>query len=210
MLDPSLDLTPASEPAYCPSCGLKHTRRADWMCPRCGKPVDTELPPPKPRPVAPADDEDFPLGARIAGGAMVLAAAALAAHLARLPSGGHRWPALAAAVLVALLGVGSLLGGAWARWAAGSTAVVAAVALAEELLRERLPGLLPDPLPSAARAAAGALLRPVHPLQLVPLLAFAAGVFALLVGRPRGVRIGAGLLLAAPLVVSLALGALRG
>ena len=76
MLDPSLSTTTA-EPAYCPSCGLRYTRRSDWLCPRCGSPVESGVAPPRAEPSQP-EEEGFPAGARIAGALLVVSGGALA------------------------------------------------------------------------------------------------------------------------------------
>ena len=200
MLDPSIEVMPSAEPAYCPSCELRHTRRPDWLCPRCGMPVDAEVPRPTARP-ATRGEEGFPAGSRIASAIMVLAGGALAAGVARSPSAEHRWPLVAAAVVLVVLGLGSSLTISWARWTAVGAGVVAAVLVAEDLIRDRLPDLMPDPLPPVVRAWLRDLLRPLYPATLFFVLAFLAGGLLLLVGRPRRARLAIGVLLAAPLVV---------
>ncbi len=209
MLDP-LVVKEAAEPAYCPKCGLKHTRRQDWLCPRCRTPVETELPATVVARSARSAEAGFPAGARIAGAAMIAAGIAVGAVLARNPAAGQRWAMLAVAVLLAALGVGALLEAAWARWTALGAAVVAALLAAEDAVRERLPGLAGDPVPPAIRAWPRATLHPLHPWPIFLVLAFAVGTTVLLVGRPRRVRMAAGIALAAPLLVLLAIRAIRG
>lgn len=205
MLDPSHVVTPAPEPAYCPSCELRHTRRPDWLCPRCGKPVETEIPPPRARAASPDEDEGYPLGSRIAGAVMIAGAGLLGAELARHAAGAHPWRSIAAAALLAVLGIAAALKRTWARWAAAGAAVLALVLLAEDLIRTRLPALLPDPVPLAIRAPVRELIRPLHPVNVALALAFAAGAVLLLAGRPGRVRLATGVALAAPLLVALAI-----
>ncbi|HET8539856.1 MAG TPA: hypothetical protein VFL83_08295 [Anaeromyxobacter sp.] len=207
MLDPSVSLTPPPEPAFCPSCGLRHTRRSDWLCPRCGMPVESEPRRTVARP-APRGEEGFPLGSRVAGAVLLAGAAALGAGLARHPPSAHRWPLLAGAVLLAVLGAGALLKLSWARWAAVGAGLLAAVIAAEDLLRERLPDLVGDPVPPAIRASLRSALHPLHPWTILLVLAFVAGALLLLLGRPRRARIAAGAVLASPLVVLLVIRAL--
>jgi hypothetical protein len=132
---------------------------------------------------------------------MAVSSGALAIGLAKHPFGEHRWPLLAAALILAVLGLELLLKVSWARWAAGVFAVVAAVLVSEDLLRDRLPGLIRDPLPAVVRDPLRNLIREPQRAEIFFFLGFLAGCLLLLVGRPRGVRIAAGVLLAAPLVV---------
>jgi hypothetical protein len=163
-------------------------------------PVDAEVPRPTARPT-PRGEEGFPAGSRIAGAIVVLAGGALAAGVARSPSSEHRWPLVAAAVVLVVLGLGSSLTISWARWTAVGAGVVAAVLVAEDLVRDRLPDLAGDPLPPVVRAWLRDLLRPLYPATRFFVLAFLAGGLLLLVGRPRRARLAIGVLLAAPLVV---------
>ena len=202
-LDPPLVSAPSPEPAYCPRCELRHTRRADWLCPRCGSPVSTELPPPRAAP-APAAEPRFPLAARMAGAILLLLAGALAGvagPLAMSPAGAHRWRILAFAAALAGLGIGLALKVSLARFAAAALAGAAALVLSEALLRVVLPGLVRDPLPAPARQLLRNLIRDHDPRRLLLLLAFDAGCLLLVVGQPRRRRIVVGLVLAAPLLV---------
>ncbi len=211
MLDPEHVLTTtAAEPAYCTSCGLKHTRRSDWLCPRCGMPAGSEAPASTARP-APRAVWRFPGGSRIAGAVMTAGSGALAVGLARFPAGEHRWPLLAGALVLGVLGVALALEASWARWSAAAGALVAAAIVAEDLLRERGPWTLHDPLPPAIRAPLRALLRAPRPAELfaLALVGFLVGCLLLLVGRPRAWRIAAGVLLAAPLVAGIVWGFAR-
>ncbi len=199
MLDPDVAMT-AAEPAYCPSCELRHTRRQDWLCPRCGLPVESGVGPPR-RERTHAEAPGFPVGTRVAGAILVVSAGALATGWVRAPPGEHRWSVVAAVALVAALGVGSLLKLSLARWAAAVAAVGAAVVLSEDLMRVRLPGLVRDPVPPAVRALLRGLSNPLYPAKILFTFAFGAGILLLLVGRPRRARLAAGALLACPLVV---------
>jgi hypothetical protein len=206
MLDPEHVLTTtAAEPAYCTSCGLKHTRRPDWLCPRCGMPAGSEAPATHRARPTPRAVWKFPGGSRIAGAVMTAGGGALAVGLARFPGGEHRWPLLAAALVLGVLGVALALEASWARWSAAAAALVAAAIVAEDLLRERGPWSLHDPLPPAIRAPLRALLRAPRPAELfaLALMAFLVACLLLLVGRPRTWRIAAGVLLAAPLVAGI-------
>lgn len=208
-LDPLHVVTPDPEPAYCPRCGLRHTRRPDWMCPRCGSPVETEVPAPAKAPAPAADPRTFPLGARIAGGLLVLTSGALAFAATRgfavIPPGAHRWRLLAIGVALAGLGAALLLKASLARWAAVACAAVGVVILLEGLVRDLSPGLVRDPLPAAGRQLLRDLIRDHQPRKLLSLLGFHAGGLLLLIGRPRPARIAAGALLALPLLVALVL-----
>jgi hypothetical protein len=196
MLDPS-HLVTGAEPACCSSCGLRHTRRPDWLCPRCGMPVGGDDPAPVRRP-APPPEPGFPLGSRVAGATLAAAAGALAATLAKDFATPHRWSLLAALFVLAVLGVALLIGLGWARWAVALSAVVAVALASEHLVRDRLPGLMRDPLPAAIRAPLQVVLRELGPTNLLLVTGFAAGSLLLVAGRPRRVRLAAGLLLAAP------------
>ena len=206
MLDPVHVVTPSAEPAYCPSCELKHTRRPDWLCPRCGMPVESEAPIRKARRAPQHDHEteqEFPGGSRIAGAIMALSGGALAIGLAKYPASEHRWPLVAAALILAVLGLELLLKVFFARWVAVVVAVMAAVLVSEDLIRHRLPDLFRDPLPPVARDFLRDLIRDPVPARILFFMGFLAGCVLLLVGRPRGVRIAVGVLLAAPLVVEI-------
>jgi len=203
MLDPSHVVTTSAEPAYCPSCELKHMRRPDWLCPRCGMPVESDaprIPKGKARP-APRSEPVFPPGSRIAGAIVAVNGGALAIGFAKYPASEHRWTLLAAALILAVLGLELLLKVSLARWAAVVSAVVAAALVSEDLIRDRLPDLFRDPLPAVIRDWLRDLIRDPLPVKIPFFMGFLAGCVLLLVGRPRGVRIAAGVLLAAPLVV---------
>jgi hypothetical protein len=203
MLDPSHEVTPAAEPAYCPACELKHTRRPDWLCPRCGMPVESDVPvqtarrAPQPQQ---EEDREFPHGSMAAGAIMAVSSGALAIGFAKYPTE-HRWPLLAAVLILAVLGLELLLKVFFARWAAVGFAALAAVLVSEDLIRVRLPGLFRDPLPPAVRQHLRNLIGDHSPANLLFFMGFFAGCLLLIVGRPRAVRIAAGLLLAAPLAV---------
>src|SRR5512139_2842350 len=181
MLDPSHVVTTTAEPAYCPSCGLKHTRRPDWLCPRCGMPVEGGAPISRARP-APRREQGFPGGSRIAGLVMAVSGAVLAVGLAKHPAGDHRWSLLAAVLILAALGVPSLLKVSFARWAAVVLAVVAAVLVSEDLIRERAPDLLRDPLPAVIRDPLRGLIRELQPARIFFFMGLLAGCLLLLVG----------------------------
>jgi len=203
MLDPChVVTTSAPEAAFCPSCELKHTRRPDWLCPRCGMPVETEARSPRAqRAPAPRYEQKFPRGSTVAGALLVVSGGALAIGFAKLPIGEHRWPLLAAVVILAVLGLELLLKVPFARWAAVVLAVVAAVLVSEDLIRDRLPDLFRDPLPAVVRHGLRDLIRDPLPTKIPFFMGFLAGCVLLVGGRPRGVRIATGVLLAAPLVI---------
>lgn len=202
-LDPVHVVTPGPEPAYCPRCELRHTRRDDWLCPRCGSPVDTDVPPPR-TVAAPQPPPGFPLGARVAGALLLLTTAAFATAVARglvvIPPGAHRWRLLAVVVALAGLGLALLLKSSVARWIAVGLAGLAAVVLVEGLVRDRFPGLVRDPLPPAVRQLLRDLIRDHRPTTMLSFLGFDAGCLLLVLGRPRAVRIAAGVLLAMPVL----------
>jgi hypothetical protein len=200
ILDPDVAPNNAAEPAYCPACELKHTRRPDWLCPRCRMPVEADVPPPRAPRAAPLELR-FPHGSRIAGAFLAATGGALATGLAKVPAGEHRWPLLAAVVVLAVLGLALLLGVSAARWIVAAVAVVAAAVVAEHLIRDRLPDLMRDPLPVLARARLRDLLRPLGRAAMLASLGLQAGCVVLVAGRPRRVRIAVGAILAAPLLV---------
>lgn len=206
-LDPLHVVAPDPEAAYCPRCGLRHTRRTDWLCPRCGSPVETEVPAPAETTTRAPEPRTFPLGARIAGGLLVLTSGAMAFAATRgfsvLPPGAQRWRLLAVGVALAGLGLALLLKRSLARWVAIACAAAAAVILLEGLFRDLLPGLVRDPLPAAGRQVLRDLLGDHQPRKLLFLLGFQAGGLLLVLGRPRAVRIANGVLLALPLLISL-------
>jgi len=132
---------------------------------------------------------------------MAVSSGALAIGFAKFPASEHRWTLVAAALLLAVLGLELLLKVSLARWAAVVLAVAAVALVSEDLARDRLPDLFRDPLPPVIRAWLRALLRDPLPAKIPSFMGFLAGCVLLLVGRPRAVRIAAGVLLAAPLVV---------
>jgi hypothetical protein len=131
---------------------------------------------------------------------MALSGLAVATGIARSPLAEPRWPLVAAAVVLVVLGLGSLLTIPWARWTAVGAGIFGIVLVTEGLLRERLPDLVRDPLPATVRAWLRDLARPLYPATVFLVLAFLAGGLLLLVGRPRRARIAVGVLFAAPLV----------
>src|SRR5512142_2912890 len=190
MLDPSFATTTA-EPAYCPSCELRHTRRPDWLCPRCGSPVESGVGPPRRSPERSPREEQagFPAGSRVAGALLLVSGGALATAWVRSPAAAHRWSVIAAVALVAALGLGSLVAVSFARWAAAVAAVATTVVVSEDLVRVRWPGLLRDPVPPAVRGFLRELTNPLYPAKIAFTFAFVAGVLLLLVGRPGRLRI---------------------
>jgi len=132
---------------------------------------------------------------------MVVSSAALTIGFAKYPASAHRWSLLAAVLILAVLGLELLLKVSLARWAAVIFAVVAAVLVSEDLIRDRLPDLFRDPLPAVVRDYLRDLIHEPVPAKILFFMGFLAGCVLLLVGRPRVVRIAAGVLLAAPLVV---------
>jgi len=192
-----------AEQAYCSACDLKHERQPDWLCPQCGMPVETEAWRSMVRRPTGEDEAEpeFPTGSFAAGAAMVLTSLVLAIGFARNPVSAHRWPLVAAMVLLAVLGLELLLKVSWARWVALALASAALLFAMEDLLRARLPELMRDPLPPAIRAA---LHGPIGALSTVRLLtagAMLGGTLLLVIGRPGRRRIVAGLVVAAPLAV---------
>lgn len=197
LLDPEHVVT-TTESACCSSCGLRHTRRPDWLCPRCGMPVGEDIAAPTVRAPAPVVEEGFPAGSRIAGAIMVATAVVPAIAFAKQPSLAGGWPFLAAILVLAALGLAALLTVPLARWLSAALAVLYGAAVAEAVVRERLPGLARDPLPAAVREALRALV-PGAPAQRLVVAAFLAGCLVLVVARPGRVRIAIGVLLALPL-----------
>lgn len=188
------------ETAYCHTCGFAHTRRPDWLCPRCGMPAGTE-PPPR-RPVAASPEErSFPAGSMVAGGAMAVGGLALLVGFAMGAAGGYRWAALAAGLVLVVLALELLLRVSAGRWIALAAAAVGALVAAEGLLRQAAPDLFQDPLPDPVRPLLRDLLRDLRPAGVWSVLAFAVGCLLLVVGRPGRARIAAGVVLAVPLVV---------
>jgi hypothetical protein len=197
--------TIAAEPARCPACGLKHMRQPDWLCPRCGMPVETESyrsTMRESRAAEPGRAPEFPLGSVVAGAVLALTAVVLAIGFARDPATAHRWTLVAATVLLAVLGLELLLKVSPARWVVIAVALIALFLASEELLRAWLPSLVADPLPPALRVALQGVLRALHPLRILLASGLAGGTLLLVAGRPRRWRIAAGVLLAAPLAIA--------
>jgi hypothetical protein len=192
------------EPAYCPACDLKHVRQPDWLCPRCGLPVETEAwrTAVGRSGVEPEAEKEFPRGSFVAGAVLALTGAILTIGFARHPSTPHRWPLVAAMVILGILGLELLLKVARARWVALGVSLVALILVVEDQLRVRAPELMPDPLPAAARAALQGLLRLLDPLRTLLAAGMLVGVLVLVFGRPGRGRIVAGALLAAPLALA--------
>lgn len=168
----------------CPGCLLKHTRRSDGHCPRCGRSIDgtapvdstpnvpatpSAIPPPK---LLPPETGDVPLGARIA--AIVMIANALAVFAERL-------------VMPAPSGItGSPVSGVIDLWIGGSLLAGKPKYLTWARLRVVL-GLL---------FFGGIWLYRGDVTQAVIQAAFSIGLLLLLIGNPARVRIGAGVTLA--------------
>jgi hypothetical protein len=93
----------AAEPAYCPACDLKHVRQPDWLCPRCGMPVETAAwrSMARARAPEPVRELGFPLGSLVAGAVLALTSVVLAIGFARHPETAHRWTLLGAPLAVA-------------------------------------------------------------------------------------------------------------
>jgi hypothetical protein len=202
--DPSRSVGIGAEPAYCPSCELRHMRRPDWLCPRCGMPVESEanpLPRKRSRAPAPQSEPEFPLGSFVAGAIMAATSLALAIGLARHPATEHLWPLVAAMALLALLGLELLLMVSAARWVVIAIASAAAILASEDLLRARVPDLMRDPLPPAVRVLLREVIRAVSPVDILLASGLLAGTLLLIVGRPGRARIAAGVLLATPLAI---------
>lgn len=189
-----------AETAYCHTCGFEHTRRPDWLCPRCGMPAGTE-PPPR-RPVAASPEKPtFPMGSAIAGVAIAVNGLALLVGFAMGAADRYRWVVLAAGLVLVVLASELLLRVGAGRWIALVAAAVGALIVAEGVVRERVPDLFQDPLPDPVRLLLRDLLGDLRPAGISSVLAFAAGCLLLVVGRPGRKRIAAGVVLAVPLVV---------
>jgi hypothetical protein len=192
------------EPAYCPACDLKHVRQPDWLCPRCGMPVETDAwrSAVGARGSEPERELEFPRGSFVAGAVLAMTSAVLTIDFARHPASPHRWQLIGAMVILGVLGLELLLKVTWARWVVIATAAIALLLVAEEQLRSRAPELMPDPLAPALRAA---LQDVIHLLDL-PRVLLAAGLFVgtlvLVAGRPGRWRIVAGALFAVPLALA--------
>ena len=197
--------TLAAEPARCPACGLKHMRQADWLCPRCGMPVETESYRSTMRESRAAEPErapEFPLGSVVAGAVLALTSVVLAIGYIQHPVAIQRWPFVAATVLLLVLGLELLLKVSPARWVVIAVALIALSLASEDLLRARAPDLMRDPLPPALRVALQGVLRALYPLRILLASGLAGGTLLLVAGRPRRWRIAAGVLLATPLAIA--------
>lgn len=195
----------AAEPAYCPACDLKHVRQPDWLCPRCGMPVETAAWRSAVGSRAEESEEPdpgYPLGSIVAGAVLGITSVVLALGFARNPGVEHRWPLVGALVLLLVLGLELLLKVSAARWVVLALALLALVVVAEDLVRVRVPGLISDPVPPAIRAAVQGPLRALHPVRILLLPGLLVGTLLLVAGRPGRWRIAAGALVAAPLAVA--------
>jgi hypothetical protein len=200
---PSRSTEVAAEQAYCPACELKHVRAADWLCPRCGMPVETEAwrSTVGSRSIEPEAELEFPLGSVVAGAALAVTAVVLAVGFARNPVVQLRWPLVATMTVLLVLGLELLLKVSAARWVAGGVAVIALGVASEGLLRLLAPGLVRDPLAPAVRTMLMGAVGALYPLRITFAMALLGGTLLLLVGRPARWRIAAGALLGAPLAV---------
>jgi len=195
---------PGAEPAYCAACDLHHARRPDWLCPKCGMPVeyDAALSSRRARAAAAEHRPPFPAGSLVAGAVMAVTSLALALGFARDPATDHPWPLVAAIVLLGVLGLELLIKVHPARWVVAAAVPISAVILSESLVRARAPGLMPDPLPPVVRAALRDAIRALSPTTLLLVAGLLVGSLVLVVGRPGRARIAAGALLAAPLAIA--------
>lgn len=193
-----------AEMAYCPACDLKHVRQPDWLCPKCGMPVETEAwrSTVRRRADEPEPEPEFPRGSMVAGAVLGATSAVLAIGFARHPVSEHLWPLVAAMVILVVLALELLLKVSAARWVVLALAVIALVVVAEDLLRAQAPGLMTDPLPPAARAALHGVIRALSPLRILFAGGLLAGTLLLVAGRPGRGRIAAGIVVAAPLAVA--------
>jgi uncharacterized membrane protein SirB2 len=197
------------EAAYCPECDYEHVRRPDWLCPKCGMPVESAAW----RSMvsrrgtgsrAGAEEEGarpFPHGSFVAGAVLVLTGLVLAIGFARDPISDHRWTLVTAMVLLGVIGLELLLKVSWARWVVFALALVALLLVAEDLLRARWPELMSDPLPPPIRAALQDAIRAPSPLRRLLAAAMLAGTLLLVAGRPGRGRLVAGILVASALAV---------
>ena len=194
----------AAEQAYCPACDLKHVRQPDWLCPQCGMPVETEAwrSAVGKRSTEEAPELGFPLGSFVAGAAMALTSLVLAVGFARNPVVEHRWPLVAAMILLGVLALELLIKVSAARWIVIAIAAIALILVSEDLLRANLPDLMSDPLPPVARAALHGALRALYPLRIGFASGLLVGIMVLVAGRPGRGRIAVGLALIAPLAVA--------
>jgi hypothetical protein len=194
-----------AEPAYCPACDLKQVRQPDWLCTRCGQPVETEgwRSAVGGRAAGPERERalEFPLGSVVAGAVMALTSLVIAIGFARSPATAHRWALVAAAVVLLVLGVELLLKVRPARWIVIAAALMALSLAAEGVLRERVPELVRDPLPPGVRVALRSVIHALHPLRILLASGLLGGILLLVAGRPGRWRMAAGVLIAAPLAL---------
>lgn len=178
-------------------------RRPDWLCPRCGMPVESEesRPTKRAQPAASEYEPEYPLGSFVAGVVMAVTSLVLAIGFARHPVTEHRWPLVAAMVLLALLGLELLIKVSPARWVVIAVALLAAALASEDLVRARVPDLMRDPLPPAVRVLLRDVIRALYPINVLLASGLLAGSLLLVIGRPQRARIAAGVLLATPLAI---------
>ncbi|HEY6002362.1 MAG TPA: hypothetical protein VIV57_05755 [Anaeromyxobacter sp.] len=150
---------------------------------------------------APEYEPEFPLGSFVAGAVMGVTSLVLAIGFARHPVTEHRWPLVAAMVLLAVLGLELLIKVSLARWVVIAIALLAAVLASEDLVRARVPDLIRDPLPPAVRVLLRDVIRALYPIDILLASGLLAGSLLLVVGRPGRARIAAGVLLATPLAI---------
>lgn len=198
MPDRSDNATLPAETAYCLTCGFEHTRRPDWLCPRCGMPAGTE-PPRRGSAAASAEEPAFPLGSTIAGAVIAVNGLALLIGFLRHPASEYRWALLGTAAFLVLLALELLLKVRAGRWVALVAVVVAALIVSEGVVRERVPDLFRDPLPDPIRRFLRDVLRDLRTTGISFVLGFDVGCLLLVIGQPRKVRIAAGVALAVPL-----------
>ncbi len=200
MLDRSDHATLPAETAYCHTCGFEHTRRPDWLCPRCGMPAGTE-PQSRRSVTASAEEPIFPMGSTIAGAVTAVNGVALLIGFLRHPASEYRWVVLGAASVLLVLALELLLKVHAGRWITLVAAVVVALIVSEGVVRERVPDLFRDPLPDPIRHFLRDVLRDLRPTGISFVLGFEVGCLLLVIGQPGRMRIAAGVALAVPLAV---------
>lgn len=167
-----------AELARCPSCELKHLRRADSRCPRCRARVEAAA---RPRRRADARDEgEFPRGSHVAGAVLGLWAFLLSLSAVRVPYGTWRvegWIAVGVDALCALLLV--------AGWQPARSLVLGRVFL-------------------GAVAILGFRVGPAGLVPTLAVLAFHLALALLIIGRPSPAVTGVGVLLSLPLLAMMA------
>lgn len=171
-------VTPMAELAFCPSCELKHVRRADWRCPRCRATVEAVD---RPRRRAQAWNEgEFPRGSHVAGAVLGIWAFLLGLSAVRVPYG--TWEA-AGWITVAVDGLCALL--LVAGWQPARPLVLGRVFL-------------------GAVAVLGFHYGPAGLIPTLAVLAFHVGLVVLILGRPGPAVTGVGVLLGLPLLAIMA------